>query len=832
MAQKSNFIVRGGLDMSGFQKGLSQTQKQLSAFQTTISKSMKLVATAIGSVAIGSLVKDSIKAASDLEGAYKGLESIVKGQGRNYSEAKNFINDYVKDGLVPLTDAVTAYKNLTARGYDDEQIKNVMNRLKDAASFGRQASYSLGEAVKSATEGLKNENSILVDNAGVTKNVSKMWEEYAKSIGKTRNELTQQEKIQAEVNGIMQETQWQVGDAQKYTDTFAGRLAKLNKTFTDIKVNIGNAFMPIGNIVLPLLQSMADKVSLVTNTLSQFSQALFGKAFIASTTNTEIQADTIEDLGDAAEKAGKQASKAIAPFDELNKVSFGSGSSSGAIPTGGITNPVVNADEINTNNGILQSAEELKAKLKPLTDSLKNLWDALKPLATAVGQGFVDFVKQLWNIGKDALSGWIPSGINSIANALKKIDPSSMEKIGTGLGKIGLFFGGLKMVTGLAKYIKEVATGIMTLTGSVSNFAALNPMAFVVVFNDLFEGIDEALWNIAPQWIKDFWTGFWDSFAELFKKIFSYEQTFALFRDMIDLFKRAFSGQSGNLVDIGIDIIDGILTGITAAFGLIMEPIINFFDVLIKNICDVFGISSPAKKMKPYGAYIIQGLVEGIKEGWSNLWKNFMGWLSAKPGEISTAFGTLTNYFKTKGGQIISGIKEGWNSGWSALKTWLGTIPNKIASSIGSLFEVGKNLLNTFIKGLQSISLPKLNVSIGTDTKSIFGKEIQIPKLDIGWYANGGFPKAGELFVGNENGIEMMGQMGNRNVVANNNQIVDGIREGVRDGNAEEVALLKEQNILLRGILEKTGITSKEVFKAVRSENDVHRRVTGQSAFV
>lgn len=55
----------------------------------------------------------------------------------------------------------------------------MMNRFKDSAAFGRQSSLSLGEAVKSATEGIKNENSILVDNAGVTKNVSMMWEEYA-----------------------------------------------------------------------------------------------------------------------------------------------------------------------------------------------------------------------------------------------------------------------------------------------------------------------------------------------------------------------------------------------------------------------------------------------------------------------------------------------------------------------------------------------------------------------------------------------------------------------------------------------------------------------------
>lgn len=49
-------------------------------------------------------------------------------------------------------------------------------------------------------------------------------------------------------------------------------------------------------------------------------------------------------------------------------------------------------------------------------------------------------------------------------------------------------------------------------------------------------------------------------------------------------------------------------------------------------------------------------------------------------------------------------------------------------------------------------------------------------------YATGGFPAAGEIFIGNENGIEMMGKMGKRNVVANNMQIIDGIRAGIYSG--------------------------------------------------
>lgn len=104
-----------------------------------------------------------------------------------------------------------------------------------------QASLSLGEAVRSATEGIKNENSVLVDNAGVTKNVSVMWKEYAAQIGKGVDSLTVAEKRQAEYNGIMAETRHQVGDAAKYAQTFAGTQAALEASTRRLKQAWGSA---------------------------------------------------------------------------------------------------------------------------------------------------------------------------------------------------------------------------------------------------------------------------------------------------------------------------------------------------------------------------------------------------------------------------------------------------------------------------------------------------------------------------------------------------------------------------------------------------------------
>lgn len=46
-------------------------------------------------------------------------------------------------------------------------------------------------------------------------------------------------------------------------------------------------------------------------------------------------------------------------------------------------------------------------------------------------------------------------------------------------------------------------------------------------------------------------------------------------------------------------------------------------------------------------------------------------------------------------------------------------------------------------------------------------------------FATGGFPEEGQLFISRENGPELVGTMGGRTAVANNDQIVDGIRAGV-----------------------------------------------------
>ena len=190
-----------------------------------------------------------------------GLNSLAEGTGQDFGDLQAAAEDLASDGLMTVADAAASLKNLLARGFSADEAVQMLERLKDAAAFGRQSSLSLGEAVRSASEGIKNENSILVDNAGVTKNVAVMWEEYAATIGKSAANLTQAERRQAEYNGIMQETAYQVGDAARYAEEFAGKQAALEAATLRVNQALGasvqGALTPLLEAVTPLVDALA-----------------------------------------------------------------------------------------------------------------------------------------------------------------------------------------------------------------------------------------------------------------------------------------------------------------------------------------------------------------------------------------------------------------------------------------------------------------------------------------------------------------------------------------------------------------------------------------------
>lgn len=114
-----------------------------------------------------------------------------------------------------------------------------------------------------------------------------------------------------------------------------------------------------------------------------------------------------------------------------------------------------------------------------------------------------------------------------------------------------------------------------------------------------------------------------------------------------------------------------------------------------------------------------------------------------------------------------------------------------------SFFDTGKNLIQSLINGLNSL-IPTLRQTMSDMFKGVnikmphfkmsgsFNAQTgQTPKLNVEWYKEGGFPTTGALFVAGEMGPEMVGQVGNRTAVANNDQIVSAVSRGVAQAVAE-----------------------------------------------
>lgn len=489
LAYDGSIKIGTNIDNKGIAAGIKRIRTSLTGLASAIGL-------AFGTAAVVNFRKESVKAASELSNALQGLQSIVEGQGRSFSEAKAFIQDYIADGLVPMTNAVTAYKNLAARGYDDAQIQQVMTALKDSAAYGRQASYSLGDAVTSATEGLKNENSILVDNAGVTKNVAKMWDDYAKSIGTTTNNLTQQQKIQAEVNGILEETRFQTGDAAKVAQSYSGQVSQRVFNFQNLKVAVGNALIPIAQAVLPSINAMITGLTEIVTLAGQVVSALFGtqakkQKDVAATASKAAKQEN--ELAKATNAAAKAAKAAISGFDELNILQAETANpgelNTGLDSTDANVLPAINDADAGK---ISQKAQEIADKIRETIRNIRQALSDFAPLLSGIATGFATAFGLKWVAGA--------------VNKIKKLSGSSaiLKGIAAAAGTINTNFKATgKLFPSLNSGLKTFRSNLSTTTkamvgaaGAITAFVTLKSAIKEVTLENM--DLCTAMTNIIP----------------------------------------------------------------------------------------------------------------------------------------------------------------------------------------------------------------------------------------------------------------------------------------------------------------------------------------------
>ena len=154
---------------------------------------------------------------------------------------------------------------------------------------------------------------------------------------------------------------------------------------------------------------------------------------------------------------------------------------------------------------------------------------------------------------------------------------------------------------------------------------------------------------------------------------------------------------------------------------------------------DAIDSHSPAKKYIEYARNIILGLVNGITDNKAS---------------------------------ILNTIKN--------LANDLGNTFNKALNFDGMVTKINKSLNNIKIPTFKNINLSvSFSTWVSSDKKKVYEALGLSGWPSLYWYEGGGFPDVGEMFIAREAGPELVGSIGRKTAVANNDQIISGIERGV-----------------------------------------------------
>lgn len=164
-----------------------------------------------------------------------------------------------------------------------------------------------------------------------------------------------------------------------------------------------------------------------------------------------------------------------------------------------------------------------------------------------------------------------------------------------------------------------------------------------------------------------------------------------------------------------------------------------------------------------------------FKTGWDTLWDN----VAQKWTDWKANFMRGWEDFKTE-------FKHGWASFWTGIGNFFIGLWNGLVTAVEDACNIIIDMVNYVIAKMGAI-LAFLGISIPQVSHI---KLDRVEYLEVPAFEEGGFPDMGQFFLARESGAEMVGQIGRRTAVANNDQIVSGITNGVREGNGDLLSAL------------------------------------------
>lgn len=493
--------------------------------------------------------------------------------------------------------------------------------------------------------------------------------------------------------------------------------------------------------------------------------------------------------------------------------------------------------------GALLAFEGISVALRALGGVSDETWASIKEKAVEAWNAIKDFFKTTW----DEIVSYYPEKWNEVKTSTAELWEAVKTTISEKWTAIKDFFTKTipQIVSDIVKWFSEMPRKVGAAISSF--FTDTIPNWATSTYNTFSEKVNNIVTSVA--------TWFGELPKKIYEKIISFLEKITLWKDksiekvnteipkILDKVAEWFGklpekimGELKKTIEsiksIGGFILDGILEG-ASNFG---NKVGGFVKKLLEKVNKEAEIHSPSRLFKRetgvwVGAGIIEGMEESVKGAGSVIDEivdkvsgggSLAPVVSVEAPDISQWDATwviLRENFERLKADIISSMNAFYTT-ISAMTTNFGTVSK--AQITAYLLKVYDNIYNTFDairQTLQQVSdevTRMLNqmVSDANSLAGLTGKKYshvggytmqQAQRFNIEMFANGGFPRSGELFIAREAGPELVGSIGGKTAVGGNDQIERAIFNAVLTAMSQAMANGSSQPIELNQKIELDG---------------------------
>lgn len=706
---------------------------------------------------IGEAITGVSDAGSGLDGTIRRLESIASIDFSNLKGAAKDIDSIANIGAVPRTSGQTQTAQTIPTGeFKDSDVQKTSEAVEES---GNAAKSSVAD-FKAFSAGL---NTLVIGAAkratAPIRNLGSQFVNLAKSIGR----IALYRAVRSAIKNISSAAREGIQNLVRYSAAMNSTdAANANRTMSEyastlqqVKNSIGAAVMPVLTALLPLINTIASAFITAANAINMFFQALQGKGTFTKAKKNSV--DYAKSLNTAS-GAAKELQKTLLGFDEINRLndknSGGGGGASG-----------VDYSDMFEEAQVSDKVKKIAEWTKKTIDKIKEfLTSAIGILTTALGLFVIGAILAFSGANIPLGLGMMVLGGVLFAKEIAAKWGSLSEEVKDSIMKIMLIVGGAVFAIGaiLAFSGANIPLGIgLMLTG-----AAILGTAAKLDWNRLKKSLQGTLGIITAA------------------------------------VSTAFLALGAILTFSGANVPLGIGLMIVGAAGLAATVVANWDSIsqwckqalekakrVIVSIgylalgvllcCTVIGL--------PLGIGLIEEGAKSLAEKRTPIWDN----VSTKAKEVfenvkktakssgMIALGVLLCFtgvgiplglgMLIEGGASLAQSRDpDWNSIFTPIKNAWAAISNWWNTSVQPTIDNWKNKINNIFSGAKSVS-----VSGGGGS----GRSGSFRKVSL--KANGGFVSSGELFAARESGPELVGTIGGRTAVANNDQIVEAVSAGV-----------------------------------------------------